>query len=246
MKTPTWFLNELAHAGSEHVDNTYATIYDGKAGTDPTADVNLLRKLGLNETHTLVDLGAGTGTFTLAIAPYCRQVIAVDVSPAMLSMLYEKAVRLGITNIQCVQAGFLSYQHKGDPADFIYSRNALHHLPDLWKAIALKRVADMMRMGGILRLRDFIFSFDTDETDGYVESWLAGAVANSESGWTRAELEIHLREEHSTYAWLLEPMLEQAGFTIQEAQPIESRVYTSYVCVKSREPSTEHTKRSNA
>jgi hypothetical protein len=131
-----------------------------------------------------------------------------------------------------VQAGFLSYEHQGDPADFVYTRNAIHHLPDLWKAIALKRIAAMMPEGGILRLRDFIFSFDIDETEDHIEAWLAGAVADPELGWTREELEIHLREEHSTYRWLFEPMLEKAGFEILDAQPIASRVYTSYTCVK--------------
>jgi len=232
MKTETWFLDELAHAGAEHIDTTHATTYDDKAGTDPSADVALLRELGLNSEHTLIDFGAGTGTFALAAAPYCRLVVAVDVSPAMLARLYEKAVRQGITNIQCVQAGFLSYEHKGEPVDFVYSRNAIHHLPDLWKAIAFQRIADMMKEGGVMRLRDFVFAFDTDEAERYIEPWLQAAVTHSDSGWTRAELETHLRTEHSTFTWLLEPMLERAGFTIQEAQPVPSRVYTSYICVK--------------
>jgi ubiquinone/menaquinone biosynthesis C-methylase UbiE len=238
MKTPTWFLDEIVHAGSEHIDANYAINYDQKAATDPTADLLLLRELGLNEGHILVDLGAGTGTFALAAAPFCRLVIAVDVSPAMLAILYEKAVRQGITNIQCVQAGFLTYEHQGDPVDYVYSRNSLHHLPDLWKAVALKRVSEMMKVGGVFRLRDFFFDFDTDETETIVERWLEGAVEHSELGWTRAELESHLRQEHSTYTWLLEPMLQRAGFTIGEARPTESRVYTSYICIKTSEPAT--------
>ncbi len=239
MKTPTWFLDELSHAGSEHIDANYVTTYDNKAGTDPSADVILLRQLGLNENHTLVDLGAGTGTFTLAAAPYCRRVIAVDVSPSMLAVLYEKAVRMRITNVDCVQAGFLTYQHHDQPADFVYSRNALHHLPDLWKAVALQRISDLMNPGGVLCLRDFFFSFDVEETEHFVEAWLAGATSNSDAGWTRAELENHLRQEHSTYCWLLEPMLEQAGFAIEDAQTIASRVYTSYTCIKTRKANTD-------
>jgi predicted RNA methylase len=69
MQTPHWFLDELTHVGSEHVDANYVTGYDYKAGTGPTDDIALLRELGLNETHTLVDMGAGTGTFALASAP---------------------------------------------------------------------------------------------------------------------------------------------------------------------------------
>jgi ubiquinone/menaquinone biosynthesis C-methylase UbiE len=238
MNTPSWYLDELRHAGSEHTDTNYVTGYDQKAATDPSADVALLRELGLNSTHTLVDIGAGTGTFALAAAPHCRRVVAVDVSSAMLSQLYEKAVRLGIRNVECVQTGFLSYQHQGEPADFVYSRNALHHLPDLWKAIALRRIAELMSPGGVLRLRDFIFSFDVDKTEAAVEQWLSGAAKDPDMGWTRTELETHLREEHSTYAWLLEPMLAQAGFEIREATPIPSGVYTSYICVKTDKAGT--------
>ena len=232
MNVPQWYLDELRHAGSEHIDANYVSTYDRKAATDPSADVEVLRELGLNPSHTVIDFGAGTGTFALAVAPYCRRVVAVDVSAAMLAMLYEKAVRAGTTNIDCVHAGFLSYHHHGEAADFIYSRNALHHLPDLWKAVALKRMAAMMRTGGVLRLRDFIFAFDIDAVDAQIEGWLSGAVDNSDRGWTREELETHLREEHSTFGWLLEPMLAQAGFEIRDVQPIASKIYTSYTCVK--------------
>src|SRR5689334_15810209 len=120
---PSWRLDELAHAGPEHLDDAYVASYDRKAGTDPTDDVELLRGLGLDERSTLVDLGAGTGTFALAAAPFCRRVVAVDVSAAMLSALGAAAARAGLTNVECARAGFLTYAHRGEPADFVYSRN---------------------------------------------------------------------------------------------------------------------------
>ncbi len=51
-------------------------------------------------------------------------------------------------------------------------------------------------------------------------------------GWTRAELETHLRDEYSTFTWLFEPMLVQAGFEVREATYSESRIYADYVCVR--------------
>ena len=233
-KQPDWYLDELAHAGSEHLDAAYVATYDRKAGFDPTDELARLRGLGLNESATLLDLGAGTGALALAAAPFCRRVVAVDVSGAMLASLQATAVQQGIENVECVRSGFLTYQHSGDPADFVYSRHALHQLPDFWKAIALSRIAGMLRDGGILRLRDLFLSCSVGEVHGIVEAWLAGAAKRTEDGWTRAELETHLREEYSTFTWLFEPMLAQAGFEVREATYTESRIYAAYTCVRVR------------
>ena len=233
MTTPRWFPDELAHAGPEHLDPAYVPGYDRKANTDPAEDVALLRTLGLSERHTVVDLGAGTGTFALAVAPHCHRVIAVDVSSPMLARLEQKAREQGVANIADVQAGFLSYEHEGDPADVVFSRNALHHLPDFWKAIALHRIAAMLEPGGIFRLHDIVYSFDPGDAARVFEEWFAGAATDPADGWTREELETHVREEHSTFSWLLEPMIERAGFTIQDAVHSPVGTYAAYTCVRS-------------
>ncbi len=232
METSHWFLDELSHAGGEHLDPSYVAWYDHKAGTDPAEDVDVLRALGLSEAHTVVDLGAGTGTFALAAAPLCHRVVAVDVSPAMLALLRQKAELLGIGNIAYAQRGFLTYQHEGEGADFVYSRHALHHLPDFWKGIALARIAAILRPGGVFYLRDLVFSFEPHEAERVIEGWLAAAPDQTKYGWTRSELETHLREEHSTFSWLLEPLLQRTGFEIRHVQRSESRVHVAYTCVK--------------
>src|SRR5262245_57495125 len=225
MSIPTWFLDELSFAGSEHLDPAYVPGYDRKAGTDPADDLAQLVQLGLQSAHTLVDLGAGTGSLALAVAPLCRRVVAVDISPMMLEQLHIKAKQRNITNIEYVQQGFLTYEHQGDSADIVYSRHALHHLPDFWKAIALERIAAMLRSGGIFYLRDLIFSCGPQEITQVVDAWLARASTHPDHGWTRHELEVHLREEYSTFTWLLEPMIERAGFTIQDARYDASHIY---------------------
>jgi ubiquinone/menaquinone biosynthesis C-methylase UbiE len=234
MEAPGWFPDELALAGDEHLDPEYVLGYDRKAGVDPTEDVALFCDLGLNEAHTLVDLGTGTGTLALAAAPLCRRVVAVDVSAAMLTILKEKTERLGIKNVECVQGGFLTYEHRGEPADFVYSRHALHHLPDFFKALALERIASILRPGGVLRLHDLVFSFDPREAAHIIDAWLASAVEQPERGWTRLEIEKDVREEYITFSWLLEPMLERAGFAIQDARHHASRCYSAYTCARAR------------
>lgn len=233
MDVPAWMPDELAHAGPEHLDPAYVPGYDRKAGTDPTEDIEILQGLGLDDTHTVVDLGAGTGAFALAVAPFCHRVIAVDVSPVMLGLLGEKVRQHGIDNVTLVQSGFLSYQHHGAPADVVYSRNALHHVPDFWKVLAIARIAGILKPAGVFRLHDLVYSFEPGEAARTFEAWFAGAVTEPEHGWTRAELETHVREEHSTFSWLLEPMLTRAGFEIHDARHSASRTYSAYTCIKS-------------
>jgi len=235
VQSPRWRLDELAHAGAEHLDAEYVAGYERKTGYDPSGDLATLREFGLDQTSTLVDLGAGTGAFALAAAPFCRRVVAVDVSARMLTVLKAHATQRGISNLECVQAGFLTYAHQGEPADFICSRHALHHLPDFWKAVALARVAAMLRPAGVFRLRDLVSSFDPCEADRVLEDWFARASHRPEVGWTRAELETHVRDEHSTFTWLLTPMLERAGLKIQAMECSASQIYATYTCVKTGE-----------
>jgi ubiquinone/menaquinone biosynthesis C-methylase UbiE len=232
MEQRPWFIDEVAHAGDEHLDARYVQSYDRKAGFDPQPDLVIMRDLGLGPTSTLIDFGAGTGELCMAAADVCRRVIAVDVSSAMLDALQAKAQERRIQNLEVVRAGFLTYEHAGDQVDFVYTRNALHHLPDFWKAIALRRMVSLLKSGGILRLRDLIFSFELEETDRVIEAWITAAPDQPESGWTRGELETHLRTEHSTFTWLLEPMLEKAGFEILNATCDESKVFAAYTCTK--------------
>lgn len=231
MEPAPWFFDELAHAGDEHLDPAYVAAYDRKAQTDPSDDLALLRTLGLDETSTLVDFGAGTGAFALAAASVCRRVVAVDVSVLMLDRLRDSASRLYLSNVESVGSSFLSYEHQGAPSDFAYSRNALHHLPDFWKVLALQRVAATLRAGGIFYLRDLVYSFDPQDAEGTIEDWLSRAPLRAEDGFTASDLATHIREEYSTYGWLLEPMLKRAGFEVWDAD-YHSSVFAAYTCVK--------------
>jgi len=230
--TRPWILDELAHAGPEHLDPDFVAGYDRKQGyPDPAPDLAALDASGLSPASTIVDLGAGTGRFALAAAQRYRSVIAVDVSPAMLDALRSRAGAAGLTNVTFVRAGFLSYEHTGPPADAVHTRNALHQLPDFWKAIALDRIARILRPGGVLRLRDLIYDFQPAEAGAVLHGWLAGAVDDPATGYTAAEYATHIRTEYSTFRWLLEPMLTAAGFDIVSVDYV-GRLYGAYTCIR--------------
>lgn len=224
-----WRLDELGNAGRENLDAAHVARYDGKEDADAAAEVALLRGLGLGSGSRLVEFGCGTGQFTLETAAVCDAVVAVDVSPVMLRALTAKLSERNVTNVDARQAGFLTYEYDGNPADFVYSRFALHHLPDFWKAVALERIRRMTRTGGVLRLWDVVYSFDLADTETALESWCASVGDEIEGEWSRAELEEHVRDEHSTFSWLLEAMLERSGFAIDDVSYSGDGIFARYV-----------------
>jgi ubiquinone/menaquinone biosynthesis C-methylase UbiE len=225
-------IDEMAYAGPEHLDAAFAAGFDRKQGyPDPAADLDAFAAQGLGAGSSVVDLGTGTGQFALAAARRFGHVTAVDVSPAMLDLLRERAAGAGLGNLDCVRAGFLSYQHSGPPADGVYTRHALHQLPDFWKALALDRIARMLRPGGVLRLRDLIYDFRPAETEDVFREWFAHAATDPAEGYTGADYADHIRTEYSTFRWLFEPMLAAAGFEIV-ATEFQGRLYGTYTCVR--------------
>jgi SAM-dependent methyltransferase len=230
--TEPWMIDELAHAGPEHLDPAFVAGYDRKQGyPDPAEDLASFEAHGLDEASAVVDLGAGDGQFSLPAARRFGYVTAVDISPAMLAVLRERAAAAGLANLDCVRAGFLSYEHQGPPADGVYTRNALHQLPDFWKGMALDRIARVLRPGGVLRLRDLIYDFAPADAARVFQGWFDWAAADPAEGYTSEDYAEHIRTEFSTYRWLLEPMLAAVGFEIVTAD-FEGKLYGAYTCVK--------------
>jgi ubiquinone/menaquinone biosynthesis C-methylase UbiE len=229
--TSEWWLDEIAHAGHEHLDTNFVSGYDRKQDMDFGPEVDLMIRHGLKSSSTLVDLGAGFGKLSLAVAPHCGRVLAVDVSPAMVAHVRQQVAERGIGNIDVIESGLLSYEHPGLPPSFVYCRNVLHQLPDLWKVIALDRIARLLPQGGVLRLVDLVVDAEPDRVGEVVEAWLAGAVDDPSVGYTRSDFVEHLQTEYSTCRWLLEAMLARAGFQIVECEYRRS-VYGAYVCLK--------------
>jgi ubiquinone/menaquinone biosynthesis C-methylase UbiE len=231
-----WMLDERSFAGDEHLDPGFVAAYDSKQGTAPDEaaddDLEILRSHGVGTRSTVVDLGAGTGRFVVKLAPHVARVIAVDVSAPMLTRLRQRLDAIDLTaEVDVVRSGLLRYEHRGEPADAVHCRNVLHQLPDAFKALALHRIARMLRPGGVLRLRDLVYDTTPDQLGEHLTGWFSGAVGDPELGYTAQDLAQHVRTEHSTFTWLLEPMIDQAGFEIVD-RSVHRGVYAAYTCIR--------------
>jgi ubiquinone/menaquinone biosynthesis C-methylase UbiE len=212
---PPWLFDE--YRGHRFIDASEVEAYERASKRDLIAERELLRGLGLASQHTLIDFGAGSGTWALEAATLCERVIAVDPSAAMLDYMRSKAESRGISNVEYVQCGFLTYEHAGALADFAVTRHALHLLPDFWKVEALRRVYASLKPGGTFYAQELVYSFEPGDASAAIERWLDTVQPESAGGFPRSFFEEHVREKYSTYSWLFEAMLRKVGFEIRDA-----------------------------
>jgi putative AdoMet-dependent methyltransferase len=222
----------MKQIGVDFDDPAVVARYNTRQRIDLDADRKDVMDWGLHRDHLLIEYGPGTGSFVLAAAERGARVIAVDVSPSMLDYARRQAVQAQLVGqVEFHHAGFLTYQHQGELADFIASQFAFHHLPDFWKAIALDRIFSQLKPGGRLILRDVVFSFPSTEYAARIEAWIDSVCSADGNGWSRSDLEMHVRDEHSTFGWVLEGMLRQAGFCVDRAD-YGTPIYALYLCSK--------------
>ena len=162
----------------------------------------IIKLLELDSNSTVIDMGAGTGAFALRAAKHCRKVYAVDVSSAMLERCRKKGEEMGLSNVLYCHGGFLTYDHEAEPADAMVSILALHYLPDFWKLVALTRAAGMLKAGGRLFLFDIVFPSEATDLEDQINTGIR-LIAKQSGHELAAEAEIHIREEYSSYDWVM-------------------------------------------
>lgn len=99
----------------------------------------------------VVDLGAGTGTGTVALARRFpdAEVVAVDASPGMLARLRERAAAAGVgERVRAEQADLDSRWPDLDELDLVWAALSLHHVADPERLLGQVRSA--LRPGGLL------------------------------------------------------------------------------------------------
>jgi putative AdoMet-dependent methyltransferase len=232
-RPPAWRYNEMKPCGLNYNNILLAWVYDAhhQQFRDYRREAErIVAMLGLGASATVIDMGCGTGGFALHAARRYRKVHAVDVSGAMLRLARRKARRAGLSNIEFHRGGFLTYEHEAEPADAIVSVAALHHLPDFWKLVGLHRLASMLKPNGRLYLFDVVFSFDAAQYESGVKRFIRRTrMQMGPSG--EMESETHCRQEYSTCDWIMEGLLERAGFEITKTDR-QSEFLADYLCTK--------------
>ncbi len=228
----SWQYDEFRQIGTDYGNEAEVAGYDTSHADfrDVEAEsIKVLDLLDLREGDSVIDFGAGTGTFAVQAARRCARVYAVDVSRAMLNCAEARAARAGLGNIVFRHSGFLTYRHTDQAVDAVCTTFAFHHLPDFWKGVALKRLHPVLKAGGRLYIHDIIVAESNalEHIDALIDK-----LAQAGGRTLKEETEKHFREEYSTYDWVMDGLLSRAGFMIR-SKHIEDGVLGTYICTKS-------------
>lgn len=229
---PEWYYDEFKQVGVDYTDLGEVHAYDLRMRKLRNIEMesNSIRELlGIKNSDSVLEIGTGTGELALNISAYCKEVVAIDVSKVMIDFARIKVESQNKTNVHFYNAGFLTYENNGDQFDVIITQLALHHLPDYWKMIALKRLYGMLKEDGKFYLRDVVFPSQITDHDSYFANIITD-LKNSSGDKIAEETEIHIKEEFSTLDWIMEGLLKSVGFHIENI--IYDRFITSYICKK--------------
>lgn len=115
----------------------------------------------------VLEVAAGTGIVTAAIAQSSDSVIATDYAAAMVESLELRVRDAGLKNVTCEQADIYSLPYSAGEFDAVVAANVLHLVPDL--ATAIQALRSVIKPGGVLVAPTFCH----DETK---TSWLVSRL----------------------------------------------------------------------
>jgi ubiquinone/menaquinone biosynthesis C-methylase UbiE len=177
----------------------------------PLPRVRELTARAVSGADTVLEVAAGTGLMTAAIAPLVRRVIATDYSDNMLSILGERMRSAGISNVEAAQRDIYALGYPPASFDAVLAGNVLHLVPDLERA--LDALCGVLRPGGKLVTPTFVH----DET---ALAWVVSRVLANLLGQP-----MHRRFTAAS----LREALERHGLRITRAETVPGVIPIAYV-----------------
>lgn len=129
----------------------YRTSAVHAQGEDLARLVAACRLTGLER---VLDAGCGAGHASAAVAPHAAEVVALDLTDAMLEQVAHLAVERGLTNITPLPGDVEQVPCGDGEFDCVISRYSAHHWPD--PARALAEIRRVLKPGGAFVLSDIV------------------------------------------------------------------------------------------
>jgi ubiquinone/menaquinone biosynthesis C-methylase UbiE len=128
------------------------------------ADVlaRILEAAALTRESRALDVACGPGIVAEALARFAGDVIACDITPAMLARASRRFEKSGLNNVRCVAGRAESLPFDDGSFDVVVTRAALHHFPHV--TAALGEIARVLRVSGRAVILDSTSSENAEES----------------------------------------------------------------------------------
>ncbi len=129
--------------------DSIATKYAKKPVADPDAYQRKIEatKARLKPDHIVLDVGCGTGSLALELAPHVSHVYAIDLSGEMIRIANRKAADGHVRNVSFYNTAVENESSfDRESFDLICAYNLLHLVEDL--DLTLRKIFDLLKPGG--------------------------------------------------------------------------------------------------
>jgi ubiquinone/menaquinone biosynthesis C-methylase UbiE len=113
----------------------------------------ILNTVDLKPNFVAVDLGCGSGFFTVPLSQKVHKVYAIDVQEKMLEFLRKKIRKLKITNVEPLLSKSKEIPLGDESVDFLVSVNTLHEFDD--RETVIEEIKRVLKRGGMVLIVDF-------------------------------------------------------------------------------------------
>ncbi|EAI4262074.1 class I SAM-dependent methyltransferase, partial [Campylobacter jejuni] len=97
---------------------TYAR-YQNTLNTIQKQTFEYLQNLNISfQNKSIIDIGCGTGVWTLHLAKEAKEILALDSANTMLEILQEDAKKLNLNNIKCENLSFETWMQNNPNVKF--------------------------------------------------------------------------------------------------------------------------------
>lgn len=151
MKEVIWHYDTLIDENNDPVRDPkplkeYMDKWDGE---------RFIQSMDLNQNKSVLEIGIGTGRLAMKVAPLCKSLFGIDISPKTVERAVENLS--AHQNLELVCGDFMTFQfHK--QFDIIYSSLTFMHISD--KEAAVSKVASLLRENGL-----FVLSIDKNQIE---------------------------------------------------------------------------------
>lgn len=207
------------------VAERYVTSATHAHGDDLARMVELARPRG---DERLLDIATGGGHTALAFAPLVREVLATDLTPAMLAAAEQFVRGQGAANVRFELADAEALPFADASFEIVTTRIAPHHFPNPAKYV--REVARVLRPGGLFVLNDNMAPEDAalDAFMNRFEQWrdpshVRACRLSEWRGWVEAAgLSVEHAEPLAAKAFAFAPWVERMDMPAAERAALEA------------------------